>query len=58
MTEKNWCEVCQYKEEADTVEKLIEQWDIHTKTKSHQQKVIKLCKFLEKICDKLFEGTP
>jgi len=61
MTENTWCEVCQHKEEAATVEKLMEQWFKHTSTNSHQQNVIKYLQYdlgaltLEEIPQKLTE---
>lgn len=61
MTEKTWCDVCQYEETGITVEELMGKWLKHTETESHLQNVVKYLQYdlgamtLEEIPEKLDE---
>ena len=45
MTEKSWCEVCQFEAQAETIPELMEIWFKHIETDKHTSNVIKFLQY-------------
>jgi len=45
LTERSWCEVCQFEATADTIKELMKIWFDHIATPKHQNNVIKFLQY-------------